>query len=181
MANAKLSPFLYDDSVIPVSASGLIKINIGDWVVFSANWAIPAHDATIGSPAYVVSAAGIALEPNPTYDSQGAAIHNSGMVLATRGIFRVSAAVTGTALTIPAGSLAYPDTTGSGINGLTGGATGATGVAASWATAAPVNGSGATGATPSGVAQVLAHHKGGDVGSGQLDIRVNLGTNVGYF
>ena len=180
MASGKLSPYLYTDSVVFVSASGLGLINIGDTVLFSASWGIAGHDATIGSPAYIVSAVGIALEPNPTVDSQGAWVNNSGVAVATRGIFRVSAQLSGTAYTIPAGSLAYPDTTGSGINGHTGGATGATGVAAAWSTAAPVDGSGATGATPSGLAQVMAFHKGGDDGSGQLDIRLNIATNGGY-
>lgn len=182
MANVKLAPFLYDDAVIPVSASGLAMINVGDWVGWSAQWAIAMHDATIGSPAYRVSAAGIALEPNPTTNSQGAWIHNSGMAIATRGVFRVSAGASATARTYPIGSHVYPDTTGSGINGLTGGNTGATGIAATWMSAPPVKISGnPTGALASGVAVIIDHPVGGIGSAGQLDIRVNLATNIGYY
>jgi len=175
MANLKIAPYLYDDAVIPVSASGLTLINIGDWVIWSAQWAIAAHDATIGSPAYKQSAAGVALEPNPTVDGQGAWINNTGMVVARRGVFRVSAGNSGTARTIPIGSHAYPDTTGSGINGHTGGTTGATGLAATWLTAPVQQISGnPTGAVASGVAVVINHPLGGDSGAGQLDVAVNI-------
>jgi hypothetical protein len=177
MTNALVAPYLYADDIVPVSASGTSTITKGDWVIASAQWAIAAHDATIGSPAYKLSALGFAMQQNPTYDDQGVAVNNTGLQVATRGVFRVSGGNSGTAYTIPVGSFCYPNTSASGIVGQTG----ATGVGPIWNTAAPVDGSGATGATPSGVAVVLSQHGGGDITGVQMDIRLNLATNLGYF
>lgn len=174
-------PFWSDDRVIPVSASGFSTANAGDWMLYSAQWAIAATPATIGSPAYRVSAAGIALENNPTFDPLGRAINNSGLTVLRAGYFRVTASASATARTIPMGAYAYPSTTGSGIIGQTG----ATGVGVLWVTAPPVGISAAIGALTatiaSGVAVVVNHPVGGDAGLGQIDIVVNLATNVGYF
>lgn len=173
-------PF-FDDRIIPVSASGLQTANAGDWMGFSAQWAIPMQPAIIGSPAYKVSAAGVALEFNPTFDPLGRAINNSGISVLRRGVLRVTATGSGTAYTIPKGAFAYPASTGSGIVGQTG----ATGVGAMWQTAPPVGISAAIGALTatiaSGVAVVINHPVGGDSGVGQLDIVFDLATNVGYF
>jgi len=177
--NAILAPVLFDDAVIPVSASGLASTATrGDWMIASAQWAIPALNSTIGSPAYKVSAAGVALEFNPTFTPLGNAANNSGLSVLTRGVLRVTATASGTARTIPLGSFAYPASTGSGIVGQTG----ATGVGAMWATAAPQGiSANPTGAIASGVAIVINHPVGGDSGVGQIDIRFDLATNVGYF
>lgn len=176
--NAILAPYLYDDAVASISASGFASATRGDWVIASAQWGIAAVPGTIGSPAFKVSALGMAIENNPTFDPLGRAINNSAMEVITRFIARVTASASGTARTIPIGAFAYPSTTGSGIIGQTG----ATGVSPLWVTAPPQGiSANPTGAIASGVAQVLNHPVGGDVGLGQIDIRVNLATNVGYF
>jgi len=178
---ARLAPYLYDDAVINGSASGLTLINPGDWVIWSARWVIAAHDATVGSPAYRTSAAGVALDPNPKQYVPGTWATNNELAILRRGVLRVTAGESGTAGTLPMGSYAYPNTTGSGINGLTGGNTGATGLGAIWNTAAPVAASGTGQARPSGVAVIIAEHGQGDATGWQWDIVVNLATNVGLF
>jgi hypothetical protein len=176
---ARLSEYLYDDSVVAVSASGVQNVYPGEWMIYSGQWAIPAHDAIIGSPAYRVSAIGVALDWNPAFDGEGF-VNNSGLTVLTRGIMRVSAADSATAGTMILGSYCYPDLTGSAMYGHTG-VTGGTGLGPLWATAAPVAASGATGATPSGIAQLIAQVKAGDASAGQIDIRWNLSTNWGYY
>lgn len=178
MANAILSEALYDDAIIPVSASGTSTITPGDWVIWSASWAVASTDATIGSPAYKTSAAGLALAANPTYDDQGNAINNSGLPVLRRGVIRVSGANSATAGTIPIGSHVYPDTSASGIVGQTG----ATGVGPIWATAPPQGiSANPTGAIASGVGILIGVPKAGDATAIQYDVVINLGTNVGYF
>lgn len=176
--NAILAPYLYDDAVVVVSASGLASATRGDWMIASAQWAIAAVPGTIGSPAFKTSALGMAIENTPTFDPLGRGINNSAFGVITRFVARVTASASATARTISLGAAAYPSTTGSGIIGQTG----ATGVGVLWVTA-PMQGLSAnpTGAIASGVAQVLNHPVGGDVGLGQIDIRVNLATNIGYF
>src|SRR3990167_2098100 len=117
--DSRLNPYLFDDALVPVSASGVggATATIGDWVIASAQWGIPAHDATIGSPAYRTSALGMAMENNPTFNPLGVAINNSAFLVLRRGVARVSAGNSGTARTIPIGSCVYPDTTASGIVG----------------------------------------------------------------
>lgn len=176
--NARLAGYLYDDQTIAVSASGFGTAHVGDLVIASAQWGIAATPATIGSPAYKVSALGIALEHNPTFDHLGRAVNNSAFTLLRHGVLRVSAGNSGTARTIPVGAYCYPATTGSGIIGTTG----ATGLGTIWLTAPPQEiSANPTGAIASGVAQVLGHVVGGDATAGQLDIVFNLATNVGYF
>lgn len=178
---AILAPLLYDtyDAVFPVSASGVNSTATkGDWGIYSAQWCIPALNSTIGSPAFKVSAAGVFLENNPTFDSLGRVINNSALLVARRGVMRVTASASGTARTIPLGSFAYPASTSSGIVGQTG----ATGVGPMWLTAPPQGiSANPTGALASGVAIVINHPIGGDSGVGQIDILFNLATNVGYF
>ena len=178
MSNATLAPWLYDDDrFVQVSASGALSAMKGDWLMYSALWASPGHDATIGSPAYKVSAAGLAITQNPTFDSQGNAITNSAMLALRRGIFRASAAISGTANTVPIGSHAYPDTTGTGVIGQTGN----TGLGALWNTAPPQQiSANPTGAVASGVAIVVAQPGAGDATAVQLDLALNL-TTQGYF
>lgn len=178
--NAILAPILYGDDVVQVSASGIggITATRGDWIAASAQWGFPVTPAFIGSPAYKVSALGIALENNPTFDSLGRAINNTAFLVQTRGVLRVTASASGSARTIPVGAFCYPASTSSGIVGQTG----ATGVGPMWLTAPPQGiSANPTGAIASGVAQVLAHVVGGDSGTGQMDIRFNLSTNFGYF
>jgi len=178
--NARLNPYLFDDALVPVSASGNggSTATIGDWMAFSAQWAMPATPAFIGSPAYKVSAAGVAMENNPTFDQFGRAINNSGFMVLRRGVLRVTASASGTARTIPMGAHCYPASTASGIVGQTG----LTGVGPQWLTAPPQGiSANPTGAIASGVAIVINHPIGGDSGIGQIDVLFNLATNVGYF
>jgi hypothetical protein len=177
--NAKLAGYLFDDAVIQTSASGIASTaTLGDWMAWSAQWAMPALPTFIGSPAYKVSAAGVAIEQNPTFDHLGRAVNNSGFSVLRRGVLRVSATASGTAFTIPKGAHCYPGNTGSGIVGQTG----ATGAPVCWVTAPPQGiSANPTGAVASGVAIVINHPIGGDSGLGQIDIVFNLATNIGYF
>ena len=178
MATARIADYFMDDGIISVSASSTTIITRGDWVAYSALWGVGATDAHIASPAYKVSAAGIALQNNPRYDDQGVAYNNSALQVATRGVFRYATLLSGTAKTVPMGAHAYPDTTASGIVGTTG----ATGLGALWNTAPPQGiSANPTGAIASGVGIVVGQPIGGDKTALQIDVRVNLATNVGYF
>jgi len=143
-------------------------INPGDWVILSGSGIAAAEDA---QAYFKVSGLGIALERNPAKDWAGRDVVNSALLIATRGVFRVSAAFSGQVL---GGVLAHPATTGSAVNAPSG----VTGVAATWNTAAPVRiSANPTGAPSLGVAQVLASYPSlGLAGTGQMDIllRSNL-------
>lgn len=143
-------------------------INPGDWVILSGSGIAAAEDA---QAYFKVSGLGIALERNPAIDWAGRNVVNSALLIATRGVFRVSAAFSGQVL---GGVLAHPATTGSAVNAPSG----VTGVAATWNTAAPVRiSANPTGAPSLGVAQVLASYPSlGLAGTGQMDIllRSNL-------
>lgn len=157
------TPQVPDDLYVVGNANATTNvINPGDWVVFSGSGIAAAEDAQ----AYMkASGAGIAMDKNPAYDNAGRAVVNSALVIATRGVFRVSAAFSGQVLN---GVLAYPATTGSAVNA----STGLTGVAATWQTAAPVRiSANPTGAPSLGVAQVIASYPTlGPAGTGQMDI-----------
>jgi hypothetical protein len=147
---------------ITVPASGTAhEINPGDYVAWSGNYAIAVNT---GIAYWKVSGIGIAVTRNPVYDWAGRKLVNSAVVVATRGVFRVSAAFSGQ----PAyGTLAGPVTTGSGVNAESG----VTGVGSTWNTATPVSVSGGTAAAPvAGVAQVIGWFNSGPAGTGQLDI-----------
>lgn len=169
LGNPNLFP---SDDVLFGSANGTVIATKGDWAIYSGQLITNAHDATIGSPAYKVSAAGVLLDHNPKYDELGRSLNNSAIPYLRRGVMRVSAGNSGTARTIPLGAAVYPDTTASGIVGTTG----ATGVGAQWITA-PRQGISAnpTGAIASGVAIVVGHPVGGDSGLGQIDIAFDVG------
>jgi len=157
-------------SAIPVSDDCYITghggttaliINPGDYCAFSGSAVIACSTAL---SYWKASGAGIALDRNPAVDHLGNQVVNSGVIIATRGIFRVSAAASGQILL---GSLAGPDTTGSGVNA----ATGLTGLGALWETGLPVTVSGGTGAAPVPcVAQVVGWYNSGPAGTGQMDI-----------
>ena len=167
------NPALWEpDDIIYASANGTVIATKGDWAIFSGQVVGAAHDAVIGSPAYKVSAAGVFLANNPVYDELGRSLNNSAIPILRRGVMRVSASGSGSALTIPLGAACYPDSTASGIVGTTG----ATGKGACWTTA-PRQGISAnpTGAIASGVAIVIGHPVGGDSGVGQIDIAFDVG------
>lgn len=159
-------------SAIPVSDDTYITghggttaliINPGDWCAYSGSAVIACSTAL---SYWKISGAGIAMDRNPAIDRFGNQVVNSGVVIATHGVFRVSAAFSGQPML---GVLAGPDTTGSAVNAPTG----LTGLGGVWETATPVSVSGGTGAAPvPAVAQVIGWYNSGPAGTGQLDIRV---------
>lgn len=163
------SPMVANDTYVTGNANATTNvINPGDWVILSGSGIAAAEDA---QAYFKVSGLGIALDRNPAYDNAGRAVVNSGLIVATRGIFRVSASFSGEVLN---GVLAYPVTTGSAVNAPTG----LTGLGATWNTAAPVQiSANPTGGPSRGVAQVIASYPElGAAGTGQMDIllRSNL-------
>ena len=159
-------------SAIPVSEGVYITahggttaliINPGDWTCFSGSAVIACSTALAH---WKISGAGIAMTRNPAIDHLGNQVVNSGVIIATRGVFRVSAAFSGYPLL---GVLAGPDTTGSGVNAPTG----LTGLGGLWETATPVSVSGGTAAAPvPAIAQVIGWYNSGPAGTGQMDILV---------
>ena len=158
------TPKVADDQYVVGNANATANIiNPGDWVVLSGSGIAAAEDA---QAYFKASGLGIAMDRNPAIDNAGRVVVNSALLVATRGQFRVSASYSGKVLH---GVLAYPVTTGSGVNV----STGVTGVAARWNTAAPVSlsGAGATGAPALGLAQVIGTFPElGLAGTGQIDI-----------
>lgn len=173
------NPQIWGDEITYGSASGLAVITKGEWLVYSGQQVTNIHVAT----QHKVSAAGIALDHSPKYDELGRAINNSAIPILRRGILRVSASASGSALTIPLGAAVYQGSTASGIVGQTG----ATGVGPQWVTAPRVGISAAIGALTaniaSGVGQVMRHPVGGDSGLGQIDVAFNVDGvfGQGYF
>lgn len=121
-------PTHHFEPYVEIDASGTaLEINPGDYVCWSGQYAIAAHD---GVTYWKNSGIGIALERNPAYDWAGRQLVNSALLVARMGTYRVSANFSGQ----PAlGVLAYPDMTGSGVNAPSG----ATGLGAVWNTATP--------------------------------------------
>lgn len=156
---------LTDDAFVVAPASGTATIiNPGDWVVASGNYIVATG---IGNANGKVSGMGVAVTRNPAYDWAGRQVINSGVVISTHPVLRVTAAFSGQPLL---GVLAYPNATGSGVQAPSG----VTGVGATWQTAAPVNVSAnPTGAPSLAVAQVVAWYGANAVaGTGQMDVRV---------
>jgi hypothetical protein len=152
-----------DDLYFTANPINTNPINPGDWVAFSGTGVLACSTALAY---WKASGAGYAVDRNPAVDHLGNSVVNSGLIIATHGILRVSAAFSGAPLL---GVLAGPDTTGSGVNA----ATGLTGLGALWETASPVTVSGGTGAAPvPAVAQVIGWYDSGPAGTGQLDIRI---------
>lgn len=154
-----------DDLYITVNASGTaLEVNPGDYMAFSGNYAIAVNT---GIAFWKASGVGIALDRNPTYDWAGRQVVNSALLVATRGIFHVSANFSGYPLY---GLVVNPVTTGSAVNAPSG----VTGVGATWNTATPVLASGytAAAAASNGVAQLVKWYNTGPAGTGQMDIRL---------
>lgn len=111
------------------AASGTGKINVGDWLTYSGSFVLPGSSYT---PANKASAAGIALDSNPQYDSYGNVVTASALLYGRAGVYRVSGASGAAAWTL--GQPVWPSATGSGVAAPTG----LTGVGALWAQAAKV-------------------------------------------
>lgn len=122
-------PKYHMEPYMEVNASGTaLIINPGDYVAASGNYAISTHD---GDAFWKASGLGVALERNPAFDWAGRQVVNSALLLVAGDFtLRVSANFSGQCAY---GVLAYPDSTGSGVNA----ASGVTGLGALWNTAAP--------------------------------------------
>jgi hypothetical protein len=170
--NALSAILVRDDLYVTVNVSGTgQEVNPGDYVAFSGQYAIAVNT---GVAYWKASGVGIALDRNPVYDWAGRPVTNSALLVATRGIFRVSANFSGQP---NLGVLAAPSTTGSGVNAPSG----VTGVGAAWNTALPVSVSGGTAVAPvAGVAQVVGWTNTGPAGTGQLDLRL-WSRNADYY
>lgn len=166
-------PVYSDDLYVVGDASGTaLVINPGDYVAFSGNYIVAAEDALAY---WKASGLGVALDANPAYDPFGRQIVNSAIVVATRGVFRVTANFSGQP---KLGVVAFPDTTGSAVAAPSG----VTGMAAKWNTANPSLVSGGTAANAGkGVAQVVAWYGANAVaGTGQMDVRLWSRTSDWY-
>ena len=108
-------------------ASATAVINVGDPLIYSGSFVLAA---AISAPEEKASAAGLALESNPQYDSFGNVVTASALLYAVGGVFRVSGASGAAAWTL--GQAVYPSATGSGVAAPTG----KTGIGALWAQAA---------------------------------------------
>lgn len=161
-----------DGQYVVGNASGTaLEVNPGDYVAWSGNYIIAVNDDVAW---WKASGLGVALERNPARDWAGRQVVNSALLVARYGVFRVSASFSGQPLY---GVLAFPDTTGSGVNA----ASGATGVGAKWGTGTPVSVSGGAGAAPvKGIAQVIGWDNGSNAGTGELDI-VLWDRNADYY
>jgi len=172
-SNAISAILVSDDLYLNLNASGTaLEVNPGDYVSFSGNYIVAANTGVAG---WKASGVGIALDRNPVNDWAGRQIVNSALLVATHGIFRVSACFSGYPLY---GTIVSPVTTGSGVNAPSG----ATGVGATWNTGAPLLLSGVTAAAAAqnGIAQVVGWYNSGPAGTGQLDIRL-WPRNADYF
>jgi len=161
-------PWQQDPRIFYKDSNG--TINVGDFLEFSGRAVIPTDALNWTSKG---SAAGIALDSNPTYDQHGVAIHNSAMGVLRAGVIRVSAQFTAEG---SAGWGAYPATTGSALYQRTG----VTGIPAYWQQTAPARYSGATGIINRSVGIVLNSFDWGAATSGSLDVLLNINGEPGW-
>lgn len=153
------TPLFSDPTIGEGSANGTQATNVGDFLIYSGQCVIPT---AMGALANVkASAAGIAIDSNPRYDSYGNTLNNSALRFIRGGVVRVSANFSGQPTL---GTPVYPASTGSAVNA----ATGLTGVGATWGTAVPVANS--ANALGSGVGIVVKWHNVGNGGTGEMDI-----------
>jgi len=157
-ATSAVSNTLHAYDIMFGTASATGTVNVGDPLIFSGNFVLAS---TISASGEKASAAGVAIQSNPTYDSHGRVVTATALQYVRQGILRVSGASAAWLL----GSPAYPSVTGSGVAAPTG----LTGVAAQWNIATKAATSGVTFAT--GIAQVVGI-KPGAAGSAQLDILI---------
>lgn len=152
------------------------NVNPGDFLVYSGHRLVPTAIAAGNSVAARASAAGIAMDASPKYDSRGVTGENTGLLFMRYGIFRASAYHNFTASgDVVLGAAVYPHTTGSAVNTPTA----MSGLGAQYGTAARVHiSANPTGAPPLGIGMVVGVGKiaagFGATGSGvaQLDILI---------
>jgi len=155
-------PVRDDQYVVGHGGTTALVVNPGDYVAYSGSCVVAAPTALAY---WKISGLGIALDRNPAYDAAGRQVVNSGILVATRGQFRVSAAHSGQ---VNHGVLAAMKTSGSAVNA----ASGVTGIGGTWITATPQTVSGGTAGVVVGVAQVVGWYNSGPAGTGQIDIRL---------
>ena len=154
---------VFDDMYIAAPGTGTTVINPGDYVAYSGQYIIAAPTALTY---WKASGLGVALDRHPAIDQFGNTVANSAVIVATHGVFRVSASFSGQP---NLGVLAAMLTSGSGVNSPTG----LTGLGSTWVTATPVSVSGGTAAAPVvGVSQVVKWYNSGPAGTGQMDVRL---------
>jgi hypothetical protein len=170
MTTALVRGFLYDDAVIEGNPRATTNIiTKGDYVIASGSACVGAESSL--ATQLRASGLGIALANNPAYNELGVAIVNSSLPIATRGVFRVSAASATTQGHWPVGCPVLPSTTGSGVVGTTG----QTGMGSIWETAAVVSDTTAWSAARaffSGVGKVIKLVKVGAEGVAQAEIEL---------
>lgn len=115
------TPKSWDIEIGTANASGVV--NVGDFVAYSGSAVFATTGHTFANKA---SAAGIALESNPQYDSFGNIVTATALKYARQGIFRVSGGSGAAAWCL--GQPVYPSATGSGVAAPTG----LTGLGALW-------------------------------------------------
>ena len=146
-------------------------VNPGDWLAFSGQSVVPSYSG--GTAYWKASGAGVALESSPVYDQAGRTAINTGLLIARRGMFRVSGAQSGSP-TLGLG--AFPFSTGSGVAAPIG----ATGLGATWSAVAGVTiSANPTGQVASTVATIVGTFNPGQ--TAQLDIIFDLNHNFGYY
>lgn len=169
--------FMFDDIIITANAQTTANvITKGDYVIGSGT-AVVGGESSLGGAMLRASGLGIALANNPTWNAAGTCVVNSALLIARRGVFRVSAASATAQGDWPLGQPVVPVRTGSGIVGLTG----ATGMGSLWATAGIVEdttGWSAARAYYSGVGQAIFLAKVGS--TGQADIVLFPPGAIGY-
>lgn len=145
---------------VPLSGA---TINVGDPLAYSGTSIFPTYMGQASTAYGKASAAGVALESNPTYDPAGRVVQNTGLRFIREGVLRVTAAYSGNA---GLGQGVYPVTTGSGVAAPTGG----TGVGATWQTGIKLSFSGNTAVGASGWATLIGSRQNGNAGTAELDI-----------
>jgi hypothetical protein len=166
IAKSALASVPYQEDIKFAQASAFGTINVGDWLAYSGQYVLATNQ---GDKAYwKTSGAGVAVDASPTYDQAGRSVANSALLYATDISMYVSAAFSGQ----PAlGVGAYPVSTGSAVNGVTG----LTGVGATWQTAQVLTNSALSGTangqhTP--VATVIGSRNFSNAGTGEMLVRV---------
>jgi hypothetical protein len=120
MATALVKNLLFDDYVITGHARLTANvITKGDFVIGSGS-AVIGGESSLNGQMLRASGLGIALSNNPSYNDAGVCVVNSALLIARRGVFRVSGASASALGDWPVGQPVFPATTGSGIVGLFG-------------------------------------------------------------
>lgn len=158
-------PARWNTDVMEFVPSG--KINVGDPLIFKGNFVVASP---ISSSGQRLSAIGIAMQSNPTYDSHGAEIYRSGLLATVQGVVRVSAVYKSNAIQL--GHVVTPRWTGSGAFDVTG----KTGIPPRWSAVQWLRQSANHGVGPIGmgrVVRIVNPVKGNANDTGTIDVMMN--------